>query len=131
LPPINLSKELSLTSELLNITLTWQPPLGLVINDNLEYVVSINITSQNLIMTEEYELEVITSNLRYTHDIAFVEQENYLELCMQDDLEISYDTTVVGISVSSTNKVGSGPEVYKEILLDSLCANVEYTTSTG
>ena len=121
LPPINLSGELSLQNpELVSITFTWEPPLGLVIDDDLEYIVTISITVQNL--TEEYE--VTTSNLNYTYDIVFVEQESYLELCMHGDL--SYDTAVVYISVSSKNKVGTGPETDKEILLDSLCANAEY-----
>ena len=122
LPPVNLSGEFSLQNpELLNIMLTWEPPLGLVISNNLEYVVSINITVQN--MTEEFE--VITSNLNYTHHIVFMEQKSYLKLCMHGDL--SYDTAVVYISVSSKNKVGTGPEVDEEILLDSLCANAEYS----
>ena len=118
LPPVNLSEELSLNPELLNIMFTWQPPLGLVINNDLTYVASINISVQNL--TNEYN--VTTSNLSYTHDIVIMEKENYLELCMFGELIV-----VVHISLSSKNKVGTGTEVHREILLDSLCANAEYT----
>ena len=118
LPPINLSEELSLKSELLNIMLTWQPPLGLVISKNLTYVISINVSVQNL--TGDYK--VITCNLSY--DIVFMhEQENYLDLCMHDD------TVVVHVSLSSKNKVGTGIAVHKELILDSLCADAEYTTT--
>ena len=122
MPPINLSEELvSLNPELLNITFTWQPPLGLIINDDLMYVVSINVSIQNL--TDQYE--VITSNLSYTHDIVFMEQENYFDLCMHSYL--SYGTVIISLDLSSKNKVGTGIGVHKEILLDSLCDNAQYT----
>lgn len=122
LPPINLSEELNLNPELLNVMFSWQPPLGLVIDDDLMYVVSINISIQNL--TDQY-IEVITSNLSYTHDIRFLDQENYLELCMHSYL--SYDTVVISIDISSKNKVGTGMVVHKDILLDSLCGHAQYT----
>ena len=100
---------------------TWQPPLGLVINDDLMYVVSINVSIQNL--TDQYE--VITSNLSYTHDIGFLEQENYLEPCMHSYL--SHDIVVISLELSCKNKVGIGIGVHKEVLLDSLCGNAQYT----
>ena len=124
LPPINLSEELSLNPELLNITFTWQPPLGLVINDDLMYVISVNVSIQNL--TNQY-YEVITSNLSHS-----TEQENYLKFCMHGHLTYDNVTVVIRVSVSSKNKVGTGMEVHSEILLDSLCANAnaEYTRTS-
>jgi hypothetical protein len=112
-PPISLSEELSLVmnySALVNITFTWQPPLGLVIDDDLMYILNVNISILNL--TEQFE--VITNNLSYTHEIEDINQ-----LCM-----FSYDVqAVVHVSLSSKNKVGIGMEVHKEILLTSKCVN--------
>lgn len=109
-PPINLDEELSLVmnSGLVNITFTWQPPLGLVIDDDLMYIVSVNISILNL--TDHFE--VITNNLSYTHEIN--------QLCT-----FSYETVqaVVHTSLSSKNKVGIGMEIHKEILLNSKCVN--------
>ena len=133
MPPIHFHEELNLNlnTELLNITFTWQPPLGLVIDDDLMYVININVSIQNL--TDDFQIEVITSNLSYTCEIMFKEREdfNISQICMLSSC-LSYDIVyvIVDISLSSKNKVGTGMEVYKEILLDLLCTSaIPITTS--
>ena len=106
--------------ELVTITLTWQPPLGLVIDNGLMYVISINVSIQNL--TNQFE--VVTNNLSYSHTMSHeftMEKENNFQLCM-----LSYNNIVI-VSLSSKNKVGIGRRIQKPILLDSLCTNGEYT----
>ena len=130
MPPINFHEELNLNSELLNITFIWQPPLGLVIDEDLMYVININVSIQNL--TDQLQFEIITSNLSYTCEILFKETFNISQLCMLSSY-LPYDIVhvIVDISLSSKNKVGTGMEVYKEILLDLLCIStiIPITTS--
>ena len=122
LPPISFHEDLNLNSELLNITFTWQPPLGLVIEDNLMYVININVSIHNL--TDQLQFEIITSNPSYTREILFKKTFNISQLCMLSSY-FPYDIVhvIVYVSLSSKNKVGTGIEVYKETLLDLLCTS--------
>lgn len=130
MPPINFHEELNLNSELLNITFIWQPPLGLVIDEDLMYVININVSIQNL--TDQLQFEIITSNPSYTHEILFKKTFNISQLCMLSSY-FPYDIVhvIVYLSLSSKNKVGTGIEVYKETLLDLLCTStiIPITTS--
>ena len=133
LPPINFHEELNLNSDFLNITFIWQPPLGLVIDDDLMYVININASIQNLTDQLQFPIEVVTSNLSYTTEIVFKETFNISQLCILSS-HLSYDIVhniIVDISLSSKNKVGMGMEVYKEIVLDLLCPStiIPITTS--
>ena len=107
MPPTDLNAELDLESS--SIILSWHPPRGLIIEDDITYRVRVNISSENL----TYSLhENDTHNLSYTK--YFVENDSSIELCSLSHLFVS---------LSSVNNVGKGEEIRKEVDVESYCVD--------
>lgn len=111
-PPTNLNKTVNL--EMSYVEFFWQPPLALVIDKNISYI--LNITVSFLNYTDFYE--VMTSNLSYTHDLK--EQEHHL--CSVSHLSIT---------IFSRNVVGLSKRMQTEILLYSLCTTTTILPESG
>ena len=112
LPPTNLNKTLNL--EMLYIEFSWQPPLALVIDKNIFYILNISVYFLN--HTDYYE--DMTNNLSYIHDLK--EQEHHL--CSLSHLSIT---------IFSRNIVGVSEGIQREILLYSLCTTTTNLLESG